>query len=65
MDNGNGHFIPITEKEAILINKNVGRDLAGIFRKGEIITIRNSKFRVERIKTRSLRLLLLPNGYGE
>jgi len=62
MDNGTGSFVEIGENKAKAINSAMGRELSGIFQVGETLEIRGSKFRVERIKTRSLRLLLLPSG---
>lgn len=63
MDTGNGSFVRITEAMAKDLRKaqaNPQRELRHIFREGEVLEIRGSKFRVERIKTRGLRLLLLP-----
>ena len=68
MDTGRGNFAEISEFRAKQI-KDVfamqGRDLSGIFTKGEILELKGSRFRVEKIKTRSLRLLLLPAKGGE
>ncbi len=61
MDTGLGNFAPISDIRAKqIINKNP--ELSRVFRVGETLEIRGSRFRIERIKTRSLRLLLLPDG---
>ena len=61
MDTGLGKFAPISDIRAKqIISKNL--ELSRVFQIGEILEIRGSRFRIERVKTRSLRLLLLPDG---
>ena len=62
MDTGKGKFVPISENLANIVESNCGPELSRVFHVGETLTIKGSKFRVERIKTRSLRLLLLPDS---
>jgi hypothetical protein len=58
VDTGLGNFTPISEQRTMEI-KTMSPELSRIFQKGEILYIRGSRFRIERIKARSLRLLLL------
>lgn len=61
MDTGCGKFAKISDLLAKNLKEKVGRELCRVFAVGEILEIKGSKFRVEKIKTRSLRLLLLPD----
>ena len=61
MDTGLGRFTQISPKRAKEIRKQTP-ELSRTFEVGEEIMIRGSRFKVERIKTRSLRLLLLIDG---
>lgn len=63
MDTGRGSFAEVSEIKASQVTTAMGLELSGVFRVGEIIEIRGSRFRVERIKTRGLRLLLLPDNF--
>jgi len=58
MDTGEGHFRMIEEMEArTLAEQNYP---LGIFKVGEIITLKGSRFKVKSIKLKELRLKLLP-----
>lgn len=59
MDTGNGRFTEISEQ---VFNQHKVLDNARVFRKGEIVNIKGSRFRVQKIKSRALHLFLLPDG---
>lgn len=61
MDAGRGSFLPVSDEVAKLDRRYIPIELSRVFEVGEVLTIRSSRFRVERIKTRGLRLLLLPD----
>ena len=58
MDTGKGTFKMIDELEAQELIEN--EYPLGIFKRGEILTIKGSRFRVKSIKLKELRLKLLP-----
>ena len=58
MDTGEGRFEEIEEKKYDTLKKEVGD--TGLFRVGEEVEIRGSKFRIKSIKPTELRLKLLP-----
>ena len=64
MDSGMGVFQPVSDEVAKLDRRYIPIELSRMFEIGEILTIRGSRFRVERIKTRGLRLLLLSDDEG-
>jgi len=64
MDSGMGVFHPVSDEVAKLDRRYIPIELSRMFEIGEILTIRGSRFRVERIKTRGLRLLLLSDDEG-
>jgi len=62
MDDGLGKFIPISKKLAELFYENIPNlHKSRVFTIGEVVEIKGSKFKVEKIKKRTLRLLLLPD----
>lgn len=61
MDTGLGSFAKISERIAQRQEK-VFKELSGVFTKGEELIIKGSHFKVDKIKKRGLRLLLLPNN---
>ena len=58
MDTGEGTFKEIKEAEAKLLEEQ--NYPLGIFKRGEILTLKGSRFRVKSIKLKELRLKLLP-----
>jgi len=62
MDNGKGNFIPITEKK---FEEQINEPEPMVFREGEILKIRGSRFRVEKIYKRKITLKLLPQLKGD
>ena len=60
MDTGIGRFTEISEQ--VFKQHNV-LDNARVFHKGEIVQVKGSKFKVQKIKSRSLTLFLLPDNY--
>jgi len=58
MDRGHGVFDPISDLKAQQLQEE-GYPL-GIFKVGEIVTLKGSRFRVKSIKLKELRLKLLP-----
>ena len=58
MDTGEGSFRMIQEAEAKLLEEE--NYSLGIFKVGEELTIKGSRFRVKSIKLKELRLKLLP-----
>jgi len=62
MDTGLGEFAKINGNVAKKILEVLDLQKSGIFQVGETLEIRGSKFRVEKIKPHSLRLLLLPQS---
>ena len=59
MDNGKGRFEMINESKARELIEN---DYPlGIFRVGEIIELKGSRFRIKSVKLKELRLKLLPS----
>ena len=59
MDDGKGKFKQVTEEQAAKVIKEQGDD-SGIFRKGEILEIKKSTFKVVSVGGREIRLRLLP-----
>lgn len=58
MDTGDGHFKMIEAMEAEQLEKE--EYPLGIFKVGEELTVKGSRFRVKSIKLKELRLTLLP-----
>jgi len=56
MDNGKGNFVPITEKK---FEDQMSEPEPMVFREGEILSIRGSRLRVEKIYKRKITLKLL------
>ena len=57
MDDGRGSFIPIPEE---IYQEKIDELDSGVFKVGEIVELRGSRFRVKAIKPTELRLKLLP-----
>jgi len=57
MDNGEGIFKAITEKK---FEEQMKESEPMVFREGEILSIRGSRFRVQRIYRNKITLKLLP-----
>jgi len=57
MDNRKGEFEPITSEK---FNEQMEQSESLVFRVGEIIEVRGSRLRVERIKKRIITFKLLP-----
>ena len=62
MDTGLGKFAEISEE--VFKQHNV-LDNARVFKKGEIVTVKGSRFEVRKIKARALHLFLLPDSETE
>lgn len=56
MDSGNGKFAQVSEPK---FDELLSKDVSGLFREGEILEVRGSRFRVQSIKSRRLILKLL------
>ena len=63
MDTGKGEFTQLSKKiaERFLTDKGLDMTSSRVFTEGEIVRVKGSRFKVERIKRRTLRLLLLPD----
>ena len=59
MDNGNGNFEKISD---IKFEEQMLKPEPMVFKTGEIIVIRGSRLRVEKIWKRKITFKLLPNG---
>jgi len=60
MDTGKGHFAPFaTEAELRDLEKTYSLH-GGVFRKGEIVELKGSRFKIKTISPKELRLKLLP-----
>ena len=57
MDNRQGEFTKIPEEK---FQEQMKKDLPGVFKTGEIFSIRGSRFRIEKITRNKLMLKLLP-----
>lgn len=57
MDTGKGKFATISEEK---YQEQIKKDLPKVFKTGEILEIRGSRFRVEKILRNKLILKLLP-----
>lgn len=57
MDTGKGHFKPLGRQEA---EKQMKTDESVVFRVGEILKIKGSRFRVEKMLKKKMILKLLP-----
>ncbi len=57
MDNGQGKFRQIPEKK---FQEQLDKDFPMVFKTGEILEIRGSRFRIEKITRNKLILKLLP-----
>ncbi len=56
MDTGKGNFAEISEDVYEEANK---KGLGGVFKEGEVIEIKGSKFAIQKITHKTLKLLLL------
>jgi len=64
MDTGQGTFAEISPEKAramrdVFIDGTL--DTTGVFQEGEVVHLRGSRFKIDKIKRRTIRLLLLPN----
>jgi len=57
MDTGKGDFLKISNEK---FQEQMGKENPMVFKKGEILTIRGSRLRVERILKHKIILKLLP-----
>lgn len=67
MDSGEGRFVPVSDalKEALQsMPDNELSTLANVFKVGETLIMKQSRFRVKSIKPKELRLKLLPREKG-
>ena len=67
MDTGLGEFASISKNVAREFLTDNGYDMtkSRIFVEGEEVKLKGSRFKIEKIKKRTLRLLLLPDQAGE
>ena len=61
MDTGFGKFEPISKAVAETFSEIPDLRKSRIFCEGETVEVKGSKFRIDKIKQRTLRLLLLPD----
>ena len=60
MDTGNGHFKQLNKEDLQkLLEKNQDRPVDGLFREGEELLIKNSRFRIQSIRPKKMILKLL------
>ena len=62
MDTGRGYMAPITEERA---DEMVAAKVDGVFRVGEIVEIKGSRFRVQSLGNKRMVLKILPRKTGE
>lgn len=60
MDSGKGNFVPIKDEEDLKQKVKQFPKHGGLFHVGEIVELKGSKFRVNSILYREIRLKLLP-----
>ena len=58
MDTGEGHFTMLSEEKGIELER---KGVTGLFKEGEEIELRGSRFKVHAIRKKRLILKLLPN----
>ena len=59
MDDQKGNFVPITNEK---FEEQLKQDLPLVFKMGEIITVRGSRLRVQRIQRNKITFKLLPKS---
>ena len=67
MDTGEGVFAPINEKvfeEIEALQANAGQRGFGVFRVGEVVELKGSRFKVHKIHRNRMMLKLLPKDKG-
>lgn len=64
MDDGRGRFRMLSEQEAkpLVENESQGLPVDHVFRTGEVVELKGSKFRVKSISPKGLKLKLLPRN---